>query len=122
MKLRNSIISAAVSMLPSSTPLDQLRDVQAKDRDGASFSDALVAADAFDPSLQQMAALGEKGEHLPELMRVAADVLEDGLRKRFQRLVDILVPALTITIGLVVGSLVMMTIGAVLSVNDTAVQ
>lgn len=48
---------------------------------------ALHQASLFDQTVQQMAELGEKGEQLPELMRIAADLLDDGLQKRISRLV-----------------------------------
>lgn len=109
-----------VKTAPPGLAKEQMMEVQEKVRDGASFSSALQVATAYNPTLRQMALLGESGEQLPGLMRTTADMLGTGLRKRFEKVVAVIVPCLTVTVGLIVGALVMMTIGSVLSINDLA--
>lgn len=116
----DSALAAVVSTIGAGPAESELRAVRARVQDGAPLSEALVGARSLDPVLQQMAELGERGEHLPQLMQASAELLDSSLRKRLATLMAFLVPVLTISIGLIVGTLVMMTIGAVMSINDLA--
>ena len=109
------VLTRVLSAGPTQREIEVVRE---KVQDGAALSEALPHAPSLDPMLQQMAALGEKTEELPRLMQISSEMLETGMRKRFEALMGLLVPTLTITVGLIVGALVLMTMNAVMSVND----
>lgn len=117
-------LNTALSVVSRTAPGDAFRqDLQkthARVLDGESFAKALSNAPSVDPMVRQLAELGEKSEQLPQLMQVAADLLEAVMKRRIERMMALLVPTLTIVVGLVVGSMVLITMSAVLSVNDLA--
>ncbi len=116
----NTALQVAIRSVRSGPARAQLQQVRARVQDGDSLSNALTAMPALDPMVRQFAVLGENAEQLPQLLKLAADLIEETTRNRLQRFLAILVPTLTVTVGLVVGSLVLITMNAVLSVNDIA--
>ena len=116
----NTALNVAIRSMRTGPAQAQLRKVHARVQDGDSLSNALTAMPTLDPMVRQFAVLGENAERLPQLLKLAADLMEENTRTRIHRFLAILVPALTVTVGLVVGALVLITMNAVLSVNDIA--
>ena len=59
---------------------------------------------------------------LDEMLIRQADLDEQRIRKRLDRLLALLVPGLTILLGIMVASLIASMLVAILSVNDLALQ
>lgn len=55
------------------------------------------------------------------LARVA-EIYEAALQRQLQRVTSLMTPILTVCIGLVVGGLLLSVMGAIVSVNDLALQ
>jgi general secretion pathway protein F len=66
-------------------------------------------------------SLGKSGL-FPELSLRLIGVYEAALQRQLDRLTSLLTPILTILIGVVVGGLILSVIGAIVSVNDLALQ
>jgi general secretion pathway protein F len=92
------------------------RDVQA----GETFSTALGRAGHFPAVAVQLCRVGEETGHLEELLGSAADVLEDESQRTLERLLSLVVPVLTITMGLIVAGLISSVLIGLLSINELA--
>lgn len=87
---------------------------------GQSISAALNAAGVFPAHAIQLARVGEETGRLEELLLEAATILEGESSTALERLLTLLVPALTIGMGLVIAALIGSVLVGLLSVNDLA--
>jgi general secretion pathway protein F len=87
---------------------------------GQSTSAALNAAGVFPAHAIQLARVGEETGRLEELLLEAATILEGESSTRLERLLTLLVPGLTIGMGLVIAALIGSVLIGLLSVNDLA--
>jgi general secretion pathway protein F len=81
---------------------------------------ALAGEKLFPPVAAQLARVGEVGGKLDELLLSAAEYLEDHSNTMLDRLLTLLVPALTIGMGLIVAGLIGSVLVGLLSINDLA--
>jgi general secretion pathway protein F len=81
---------------------------------------ALAARKEFPPVAAQLARVGEETGKLDELLLSAAEYLEDSSSTLLERLLTLMVPALTVGMGLVVAALIGSVLVGLLSVNDLA--
>jgi general secretion pathway protein F len=81
---------------------------------------ALAARKEFPPVAAQLARVGEETGKLDELLLSAAEYLEDSSSALLDRLLTLLVPALTVGMGLMVAALIGSVLVGLLSVNDLA--
>lgn len=99
------------------TALDEVtRNVKAGER----LHVALAARKEFPPVAAQLARVGEETGKLDELLLSAAEYLEDSSSALLERLLTLLVPALTVGMGLMVAALIGSVLVGLLSVNDLA--
>jgi general secretion pathway protein F len=91
-------------------------DVQA----GESFSTAFARAGCFPGVAVQLARVGEETGQLDELLQSAAGVLEEESQRMLERLLSLVVPLLTIGMGLLVAGLIGSVLVGLLSINDLA--
>lgn len=89
-------------------------------RQGAGLSSTLDRAGIFPRRLIHLLQLGEETAQLGPMALRAADIHEEQARIAIQRLVAILVPAITIVMGLMVAGIVSSLLLAMLSLNDLA--
>ena len=89
-------------------------------RAGGSLSQELEAADLFPPRTIHLLRLGEETAQLASMALRAADIHEDKTRLATQRLTALLVPAMTILMGVAVGGIVASLMTAMLSLNNLA--
>lgn len=87
---------------------------------GAKPVEALVAFVALSPPSRSLIAIGEETNRLPEMLTQVAEMNEQALERRIERLMTLLTPALTVGIGLLVGGLILSVMNAILSANDLA--
>jgi general secretion pathway protein F len=87
---------------------------------GHGMSRALGAAGVFPTRLVHLLRLGEETAQLGPLSLRAADLFEERTRLALQRLVALLVPAITIFMGTVVAGIVSSLMLAMLSLNNVA--
>lgn len=87
---------------------------------GQSASTALDSAGVFPAHAIHLARVGEETGRLEELLMEAATILEGESNTRLERMLTLLVPALTIGMGLVIAALIGSVLIGLLSVNDMA--
>lgn len=87
---------------------------------GQGLSAALARAEVFPPRLVHLLRLGETTAQLGPLALRAADMHEERTRLALQRLVALLVPAITVLMGAAVAGIVSSLLLAMLSLNDIA--
>jgi general secretion pathway protein F len=89
-------------------------------RGGGSLTRDLEAAKVFPLRTIHLLRLGEETAQLAATALRAADIHEEKTRLATQRLTSLLVPALTILMGVAVGGIVASLMNAMLSLNDLA--
>ncbi|MFB9980712.1 type II secretion system F family protein [Mesorhizobium kowhaii] len=89
---------------------------------GARLHGAIVKAGIFDNATMSLVALGEEANALPVVLDRAAKMLQLTLSRRIDTVLKLLTPALTISLGFLVGSLVISVMTTILSINDLALQ
>ncbi|HVY16315.1 MAG TPA: type II secretion system F family protein [Rhodopila sp.] len=87
-------------------------------RGGGGLTNALEAAGVFPDRTIDLLRLGEETAQLPAMALRAAEIHEDHVKVMTQRLLALLVPALTIVIGVVIGGVVASLMSAMVNVNN----
>lgn len=87
---------------------------------GGGFARSLGADAVFPPRMVHLLRLGEETARLAPVALQAAEIHEANTRMRVQRLVALLVPAITVVMGAVVAWIVASLMLAMLSLNDLA--
>ena len=106
--LANSVIAGAV------------RGAAASLKEGDALSRYLRATKAFPRLALDMMRVGEESGQLDAMLLRQADLYEREIKHSIDRLVALLVPCLTIFMGLIVAGLIGSILVAILSVNDLA--
>jgi general secretion pathway protein F len=91
-------------------------------RGGGSLSQPLAEAAVLPIRTIHLLRLGEENARLGEMALHAAEIHEEHTRLSVQRLVALLVPAMTILMGAAVAGIVASLLSAMLSLNDLAAQ
>jgi len=89
-------------------------------KEGAGLARPLRAAGLFPPRMIHLLQLGEEAAQLPAMALKAADIHDEQARLLVQRLVALLVPGITIAMGLAVAGIIAALLTAMLSLNDLA--
>jgi len=89
---------------------------------GARLHVAAAKAGIFDDPTLSLISLGDDANALPVVLDRASKMLQSALARRIDTLLKLLTPALTISLGLLVGSLVVSVMTTILSINDLALQ
>lgn len=100
--------------------LDALAEVTREVQAGEAFSVAFARAGCFPAVAVQLSRVGEETGQLEELLQSAARVLEEEAHQMLERLLSLVVPLLTIGMGLVVAGLIGSVLIGLLSINDMA--
>jgi len=99
---------------------DLLAEAEQHLKQGKSMSDALINSECFPKLAVQMIKMGEETGRLEEMLLRIADIYDKQLRTAIQRMLALLEPALIITLGLMIGGIIVSILLAILSVNDLA--
>lgn len=89
-------------------------------RQGESLAGRLSQAGLFPQIAVQLARVGEETGRLDPLLEEAADILDRDAQRTLERLLVLLVPTVTILMGLLVAGLVASVLVGILSLNDLA--
>ena len=89
-------------------------------RAGRSLTDALQKTGVFPRLSAQLISVGEESGHLDDMLMHQAELFERGAARDIERLVAILVPALTIIIGVSVAGVLASILLAVMQLNELA--
>lgn len=117
-------VSDGISELEKASADPQLRAVLKKAHsdlaDGLSLSEALHQERYLDQSLIIILGLADSVNKLGELLDFVENSLATDRKEQTDRIVSMLTPALTLAIGVLIGSLVLATISSVMALNDIA--
>jgi general secretion pathway protein F len=108
--VRNSVIANAIGTAAVSL------------REGGSLARLLGQSGFIPAAMLDLIRIGEETGRLDEMLLRQADLDERRIRHEVDRLIALLVPALTILLGLVVAGLIASMLVAILGVNDIALQ
>ena len=97
-----------------------LSDAVAKVKEGGRLSAALAMHDFFPLQTIHMLQLGEETGRLGDMALKASDIHDNQVQQTVQRLVALMVPVITIVMGVVVAGIVGSLLVAMLSLNDLA--
>ncbi|MEA2779008.1 MAG: ral secretion pathway protein [Rhodospirillaceae bacterium] len=89
-------------------------------RGGAGLASSLAVSKIFPTRMIYLLRLGEETAQLGQMALRAAEIHEEATRLNVQRLVSLLVPAITIAMGAAVAGIVASLLMAMLSLNDLA--
>jgi general secretion pathway protein F len=115
-------LNLAKDVLWNTALADAVRDTATSLREGEGFARRLAQFDVFSGSTLDLIQIGEETGKLDEMLIRQADLDEQRIKHSIDRLLALLVPALTILLGLVVAGLIGSMLIAILSVNDLALQ
>ena len=89
-------------------------------REGESLAGQLARSDLFPPVALDLIQIGEETGKLDEMLLRQADLDDQRIRHKVDRLIALMVPAMTVALGLIVAGLIASILVAILSVNDLA--
>jgi general secretion pathway protein F len=115
-------LNLAGDVLSNSALEEAVRETAAGLREGESFAHRLGSSPVFSSAALDLIEVGEQTGKLDEMLLRQADLDEQRTRHTIDRLLALLVPALTVFLGLVVAGLIGSMLIAILSVNDLAAQ
>jgi general secretion pathway protein F len=105
----NRVIAAAVET------------VSTRFKEGEGLSTPLSRTGRF-PSLSiQLIRIGEETGRLEEMLQEIAEIYEQEVQRALERLLALLVPAITITMGMIIALIIVSVMTAMISINDLAV-
>lgn len=87
-------------------------------RRGETLAAALNQQQVFTPLVLQMIAVGEMSASLPESMAEVSKLYERRLREGIRRILALLEPAVIVTLGLMVGGIMVLLMSGIMSMDD----
>jgi general secretion pathway protein F len=115
-----SAIRIARTTLANSRLRAAFEEVARRVNAGESTSAAFASVAHLPAQVVQLARVGEETGRLPEMLQEAATILELETYTLIERLLALLVPVLTIVMGLVIAAMIGSVLVGLLSVNDLA--
>lgn len=116
-----SAASVVAETLQNAILRERLHFAVASVREGMNLVSAIERADALPPVAIQLARVGQETSRLAAMFTQAGVVLEQAVEQTSARFVALLVPALTIALGIFVGGLIAVVFSALMKINDLAV-
>ena len=104
--VENSVIRQAV------------KEVRAGVREGQGLSAPLGRTGAFPPMALQMIGVGEETGQLDDMLKQVADYFERETQRQIKRLTSLVEPVLLLTMGLIIGFVVIAMLVGIFSIND----
>jgi general secretion pathway protein F len=90
-------------------------------KEGGGLTGPLAASGVFPPMALSFLRTGEETARLGLMLGRLADVLDRNVRSTLQRLIGILTPTITVTMGAIVATVIASIMSAILGFNDLAV-
>ena len=91
-------------------------------KEGEGLTSALRETAVFPDLALQFIAIGEESSKLDAMLLHLATIVDKDHQRRLGRLMTLLTPAITVVIGLVVGTLILSVMQAILGVNDLVLR
>ena len=99
---------------------DFLEHAETQLKQGRTMSEALTQQNLFPKLAVQMIKMGEETGRLEEMLLRIALIYDKQLKTTIQRMLALMEPALIISLGLMIGGIIVSILLAILSVNDLA--
>lgn len=87
-------------------------------RRGETLAASLIKQKLFTRLVQQMIAVGETSANLPESMAEISKLYERRLKEGIRRILALLEPAVIVTLGLMVGGIMVLLMSGIMSMDD----
>lgn len=113
-----SIVTGTVSNRAMARALD---GVVGKLKEGRGLHRPLAETGVFPPLCIQLARMGEETGRLEEMLVKVADIFDAEVQRSIDRLLALLVPVVTIFLGIVIAAIITSVLAAIFSVNDLVV-
>lgn len=97
-------------------------DIKENVANGSKLNDAIASQPLFEKATVSLISIGEEANALPAVLERAADMLQMRVTSQIEALLKLLTPIMTISLGFVVGSLVVSVMTTILSINDLALK
>jgi general secretion pathway protein F len=97
-------------------------DIKESVANGSKLNDAIAGQPLFEKATVSLISIGEEANALPAVLERAAGMLQMRVTSQIEALLKLLTPVMTISLGLVVGSLVISVMTTILSINDLALK
>lgn len=89
--------------------------------EGGQMSEALTQSPLIEPMAAALIEAAEETDQLTESFQTITDDLSTRLRAMLKQAMQLLVPVLTLIIGITVGAVILTTISAIMDINDIAI-
>jgi general secretion pathway protein F len=116
----NRALDAAQSAMTNRYMRQRLSAVVDAVKHGKTLKSALESADVFPRITVEFAAVGEETGRLGSMLSEAADVLDRDVQIKLDRLSALLLPAVTILLGIVVAGIMSGVVSGILAANEMA--
>ena len=117
-----SALALSKDVLSNTVLVRALNEAATSLREGERLAQRLARTEIFPAMTIDLIQIGEESGKLDEMLLRQADLDEVRIKHKVDRLLAMLVPLLTIVLGLVVAGLIASLLVAILSVNDLALQ
>ncbi len=113
-----SALSIAKNVMSNTVLADDVAEAAKQVKTGTPMAKALAANGNFPRLALQMVNVGEETGKLDDMLLKVADTYDREVRITIDRLMALLVPALTLGLAVVIGVIVMSVLMAILSINE----
>jgi general secretion pathway protein F len=111
-------LSIAMQTLDNAALREALSETAVAVKEGKGVADPLARSGRFPPLAVRLIAVGERSGHLEAMLLKIADIYDLEVRSTIDRLMSLLVPALTLSLGLVVAAIIGAVLMAILSAYE----
>ncbi|NDY94963.1 type II secretion system F family protein [Wenzhouxiangella limi] len=113
-----SALSIAKNVMTNTVLAEDVAEAAKAVKTGSPLARALVKSDHFPRLALQMVNVGEETGKLDEMLLKVADTYDREVKTTIDRLMALLVPALTLGLAMLIGVIVMSVLMAILSINE----
>ena len=99
-----------------------IEDVAARLKEGERLADQLSICGEFPKLATQLVRVGEESGQLDSMLIKTAEIYDREVQAKVERLLALLVPVLTIALGLLIAVIIGSILSAFLSINDLALR
>jgi general secretion pathway protein F len=113
-----SALSIAKNVMTNTVLAEDVAEAAKQVKTGSPLARALVKSEYFPRLALQMVNVGEETGKLDEMLLKVADTYDREVKTTIDRLMALLVPALTLGLAVLIGIIVMSVLMAILSINE----
>jgi len=100
---------------------DAIEDVATRFKEGEGLSEPLARTGRFPSLSTQLIRIGEETGRLEEMLEEVAEIYDQEVQRALERLLALLVPGITISMGVLIATIIASVLTAMISINDLAV-